>query len=115
MGWALVFILIIIFYIGRKKYTKILYKNPVISAVSINIITLIVLIYSVNEEKSFISSLLPLIGILNRRIIDKGVNLNKKKKAIMITSFLIMLGIFIVYATWIYKLRKIQILSGISI
>lgn len=91
---------------------KILYKSPVISVTAINVISFIILIYSVSNGISLMAVFMPLIGVINGRIIDKGVNINRKQRIIIVVSSLIMLGIFLVCAYWIIRLRAVKIINS---
>ena len=77
---------------------SIIYKNPVISAVVLNIITLIVFIYAINEKKYAFTMIIIAIAIVNTRIVDNGKNINKMRKAIIYMSFILMSIIYISYA-----------------
>lgn len=76
---------------------SIIYKNPVILAVTINIITLILLIYAISEEILLFSMLPIFTGVLNRRIIDNGHNIDRRKKIIIFSSFVLILLIYLAY------------------
>ena len=77
---------------------SIIYKNPVISAVVLNIITLIVFIYAINEKGYAFTMIIIAIAIVNTRIVDNGKNINKMRKAIIYMSFILMSIIYISYA-----------------
>ncbi len=81
---------------------SIIYKNPVVSAVAINIVTLILLIYSVSERISLFFMLPMLTGVLNRRIVDNGHNIDRRKKIIIFSSFVLILLIYLAYAQCVY-------------
>lgn len=66
---------------------------------------MILLIYSINQEKFFLMYPLLLTGILNRKIIDNSINLNKQKKKVIYLSFFISIGIFFIYSTYFYRIR----------
>ena len=91
----------------------VIYKNLVISAVIINILSLIMCIYSTIERKTIFMMLLVFIGVVNRRIIDNGNNLNKKKKIIIYISFFLMITIGFIYSSYMYKVRYNQIINGL--
>ncbi|WP_195266849.1 hypothetical protein [Clostridium sp. 1001275B_160808_H3] len=62
---------------------KILYKNPVMSAIVINLFTLLLLIYSINKRKLVFIYIMPFItGVINRKIMDNGEDITTKKKVI---------------------------------
>ena len=79
---------------------SIIYKNPVISAVALNIITLIVFIYAINEKGYAFTMIIIAIAIVNTRIVDNGKNINKMRKAIICMSFVLMSIIYISYAMY---------------
>lgn len=92
---------------------SIIYKNPVISAVIINIVTLIILIYSIKEREGWGSIISVFAGVGNRRIIDNGQNIDKQKKKIILFSFVLMLIVFLTYSTYMHNLRNIEIINGL--
>lgn len=83
----------------------IIYKNPVISAVVVNILSLIMYIYLIKEGNIVFIMFLVLTGVVNRQIIDNGKNLNKKKKTIIYISFFLILAIGLTYALYYYKIN----------
>jgi hypothetical protein len=92
---------------------SVIYKNPVISAFIINIITLVMLVYSIRNREYGPVGFLILIGVVNRRIIDNGDNVNKKQRNIIFTSFFILIIIFVTYAIYRYKVINTQIINGL--
>ena len=52
-----------------------------------------------------------LTGILNRNIIDNGINLNKQRKEVIYLSFFISIAIFFIYSTYSYKISINEILN----
>jgi len=90
---------------------SIMYRNPVISAIFINLITMILLINSINQENLSFMFTLMLTGILNRNIIDNGINLNKQRKEVIYLSFFISIAIFFIYSTYSYKISINEILN----
>lgn len=95
-------------------YVKsLLYRNPVTSALIINTITLILAIYSVFYLQYWLIAWLPLAGILNRKIIDNGENINKQKKNFILVSFVFMLVCFLVYSFHLHNIRITQITNEI--
>ncbi|MPQ30614.1 hypothetical protein E4V42_04105 [Clostridium estertheticum] len=81
-----------------------IYKNPVISVVVINIITFIMCMYGINERAYAVTMLIIVVGIVNRRIIDNGENIDKQKKTTMFISFFLILIIQFAYA--MYKINS---------
>lgn len=64
-----------------------IYKNPVISAVLLNLISMIFIMCII--KSGFIILILMVIPVstANRKIIDNGINMNRKKKAVILVSF----------------------------
>lgn len=79
----------------------IIYKNPVMSAVILNIISLIIVIFSISEKAYALQVLVILVGLANRKIIDNGENIDKQKKIVIYVSFFLILSIFISYSIYI--------------
>ena len=74
---------------------NVLYKNPVISAIFINILSLII-------DRIFIFVLfLSLIGVINRQIILNGLCVNREKKIFIYSSFFLMLTIGFTYNVYV--------------
>lgn len=82
----------------------IIYKNPVISGLVVNILCLIMFIYLIKQRNIMFMMFLVLTGSVNRQIIDNGNNLNKKKKTIIYMSFFLMLAIGLVYGFYYYNI-----------
>ena len=91
---------------------SLIYRNPVVSVVTINLMTIILTIYSINQRIDPLSMSLMLVGIVNKRIIDKGENIDKQKKTIIYISFFSMIVTNIAYTTYMYVVRRMQITSG---
>ncbi|MBL4935064.1 hypothetical protein JK636_04750 [Clostridium sp. YIM B02515] len=92
---------------------SILYRNPVISTIAINFMTMILFIYSINQRITALTISLMVTGVVNRRILDNGINLNKQKKTIIFLSFFISIGIAMLYNVYIHKIRLNQIINGV--
>jgi len=92
---------------------SLLYRNPLISTITINFITLILFVYSINQRITPLTILLMLTGVVNRKILDNGINLNKQKRTIMSLSFFTMVGLTIIYIFYIHNVRQNQIINGI--
>jgi hypothetical protein len=75
-------------------------KNPVISVVVINIITFIMCMYAISERAYAVTLLLTIVGIVNRRIIENGENIDKQKKTTMLISFFLIVIIQFAYAMY---------------
>lgn len=79
----------------------ILYKNPVVSAIIINIASLITYVYLIKDGNFIFTVFLILIGIINRKIIENGININKQKKTIIYISFFLMLALGLIYGFYV--------------
>lgn len=79
---------------------SVVYKNPVISVVVINIIILIICIYAISESAYAFTMLIMVVAVVNRRIIENGQNIDKQKKTIMFISFFLMAIIQFAYAMY---------------
>lgn len=95
------------------KAKSLMYRNPVISALIINTITLILAIYLVFYNEYWLIAWLPFAGILNRKIIDKGENINKQKKNFILISFVFMIICFLAYSFHLHNIRIAQIMNGL--
>lgn len=80
---------------------EILYKNPVVSAIIINIASLITYIYLIKDRNFIFTVFLILIGVINRKIIENGININKQKKTIIYISFFLMLALGLIYGLYV--------------
>lgn len=78
----------------------ILYKNPVVSAIIINIASLTTYIYLIKDRNFIFTVFLILIGVINRKIIENGININKQKKTIIYISFFLMLALGLIYGLY---------------
>lgn len=92
---------------------SLLYRNPVISALIINTITLIVAVYSIFYNQYWLMVCLPITGLINRRIIDNGENINKQKKNFILVSLVFMLICFLAYSFHLHNIRINQIINEI--
>jgi hypothetical protein len=88
---------------------SLIYKNPLLSAIIINSITLFICIYSIFKTSIFFMPIMVFVGIINRKIIDNGKGLNRKKKILIHTSFFLMLIVFLAYGSYIHDLRDMEI------
>ena len=80
---------------------EILYKNPVVSCIIINIVSLITYIYLIKDRNFIFTVFLILIGVINRKIIENGININKQKKTIIYISFFLMLALGLIYGLYV--------------
>lgn len=92
---------------------SLMYRNPVISALIINTITLFVAVYSVFYDEYWLLAWMPLAGLLNRKIIDNGENINKQKKNFILVSFVFMIICFLAYSFHLHNIRIAQIMNGL--
>lgn len=97
-----------------SKYTKIIYENPVISALVINLVSLLISIYAIKNNHMEIAMFLTMIGIVNGKILQHGTNLNKLKKAVIFLSVFTMLGIFSGYNIHIHNIKANEILKSLQ-
>ena len=72
---------------------------------------MILLLYSINQKKFFLMYPLLLTGVINRKIIDNCTNLNKQRKIVIYLSFLISISIFLIYSTYLYRIRIDEIIN----
>ena len=72
---------------------------------------MILLLYSINQKKFFLMNPLLLTGVINRKIIDNCTNLNKQRKIVIYLSFLISISIFLIYSTYLYRIRIDEIIN----
>lgn len=84
----------------------ILYKNPVVSAIIINIVSLITYIYLIKDRNFIFTVFLILIGVINRKIIENGININKQKKTIIYISFFLMLALGLIYGLYVINFSE---------
>lgn len=80
---------------------NVLYKNPVISAIFINILSLIIYISLVKDRIFIFVLFLSLIGVINRQIILNGLWVNREKKIFIYSSFFLMLAIGFTYNVYV--------------
>ncbi|MBB6624150.1 hypothetical protein H7E67_11985 [Clostridium gasigenes] len=73
---------------------SIIYNNPVISAILLNLFSLFLCLY-IYSFFGFILTIMPLTGFLNGKIIVNGTDMNNKKKILIIVSLLMMIGIIL--------------------
>ena len=80
---------------------NVLYKNPVISAIFINILSLIIYISLVKDRIFIFVLFLSLLGVINRQIILNGLCVNREKKIFIYSSFFLMLTIGFTYNVYV--------------
>ncbi|HEY8805388.1 MAG TPA: hypothetical protein VIM42_09855 [Clostridium sp.] len=86
---------------------SIICNNPVMSAVTINIVTLILFIYAISSRAYGFTIFIILVGAVNRTIIDNGLNIDKHKRLIIFISFFLMITFFLAYSTYINNVRNL--------
>ncbi len=75
---------------------KIIYSNPIISTIFINIVSFIIAIYSINNDKFYLLFILIFTCILNGNITININKSNKMQKAILpLIYFVTLLAIFV--------------------
>jgi hypothetical protein len=84
---------------------SILCKKPMISAISINLITITLYLYAINQKLTYFSILVILSGLLNRYIITNGINLTSHKKSIIFISCFFMIGVALIYASYVFYFK----------
>jgi len=88
---------------------SIIYKNPVKSGIILNLFSMCLSIYAIKYSVSLLSIAIVSVGILNRKIIDNGVCLDKKKKMIIMVSFIIMISVFFIYSQYFHYIINKQL------
>lgn len=88
-------------------------KNPLMQTITINFITMVLLVYSINQRITSLTISLALTRVLNKRILNNGININKQKRTIMLLSFFINVCVAIIYSTYIYSIRRNQITNRV--
>ena len=91
---------------------SLIYRNPVISAITINLMIIILNIYSINQRIQPLTMSLILLANVNKRIIEKGQNIDKQKKTIIYISFFSMIITNMAYIMYMYIVRKRQLING---
>lgn len=80
---------------------SILYKNPVSSTVTVNVLALFIFIYLITNGSSIGYILLVLIGGINGRIINNSLSISKQKKIVIYSSFFLMMALSLGYAFYL--------------
>ncbi|WP_297421046.1 hypothetical protein [Clostridium sp.] len=80
----------------------IFYKNPVISGILLNLFTMFLSIYAIKYNITPLILMIGFVGVLNRKIIDSGINMNSRKKTLIIVSFIVMSSVFFIYNEYFY-------------
>lgn len=75
----------------------IFYKNPVISGILLNLSAMFLSIYAIKYRITPLIIMIGLVGVLNRKIIDNGINMNNKKKTLIVVSFIVLISVFFIY------------------
>ena len=67
---------------------KLLYKYPLISVMLSNIITAFIIIFSLNNDKYYLISVIIIINLyINNWVLNKGISITKTKIILMSMSF----------------------------
>jgi hypothetical protein len=82
----------------------IIYKNPVLSGILLNLSAMFLSIYAIKYSITLLIIMIMPVGILNRKIIDNGTDMNNKKKALIIVSFVVMLVIYFLYNQYFHNM-----------
>lgn len=98
----------------NSKFGKLIYENPVIGAVIMNLTALLISMYFINNNMSYMYFYLIFVGFGTRKILDKGINLTKSKRLIIVLSFFIMIGCFSSYSIHIHNLKTNEILKSLQ-
>ncbi|WP_291651687.1 hypothetical protein [Clostridium sp.] len=77
---------------------KLIYKYPLICSIIINILLLGIISYLCKYNYLF-GIAIPFTGVLNRKILINGVEMNNKKKVVIIAEYTVSLIVFITYNT----------------
>lgn len=90
---------------------SIIYKNPVISGILLNISAIFLSIYAIKYNITPLIILIIPVGIFNRKIIDNGADMNNKKKILILVSFGVMIGVFLLYNRYISNMRINELIN----
>jgi hypothetical protein len=82
-----------------------MYENPVRSAIILDAFVLYMTIGTILDNQYNFTILLIMLGVVNNQIINKGQNLNKKKKNIIYFSLFLTMGIFLIFALYMHNVR----------
>ena len=82
----------------------IIYKNPVLSGILLNLSAMFLSIYAIKYSITLLIIMIMPVGILNRKIIDNGTDMNNKKKALIIVSFVVMLVVYFLYNQYFHNM-----------
>ena len=83
---------------------SIIYKNPLISGILLNLSAMFLSIYGIKYSITPLIIMIMPVGILNRKIIDNGTDMNNKKKALIIVSFVVMLVVYFLYNQYFHNM-----------
>ncbi len=91
---------------------KIIYKNPIIVGVLFNMIYMLLGIFAIKYSTTPLFVVMaPIVGSINRKIIDNGIDMNKKRKMIILISFGVAISCLLLYSRYIYKVRINEIIN----
>lgn len=90
---------------------SIIYKNPVISGILLNISAMFLGIYAIKYDITSLIMMMVPVGILNRKIIDNGTDMSNSKKMYILISFGVMIGVFLIYNIYIHNMRINELIN----
>ena len=88
---------------------SIIYKRPVISGIILNLVAMFLSVYVIKYRISYLIIAIIPVGILNRKIIDNGIDMNNKKRALILVSFTIMIAAFFLYNLYFHNMISEQL------
>lgn len=68
----------------------------------IKLSTMFLFLYGVSYNIIYLDVIPDLAGIINREIIDNGINMNNKKKTLILASFILMICVSLLYGEYCY-------------
>lgn len=77
---------------------RLIYKYPLICSIGSNILLLSLIAY-LFQYNYLVGIFIPVTGVLNSKILKNGVNIDNKKKMVVISLYAISLIVFITYIT----------------
>ncbi|ENK1243147.1 hypothetical protein ACFLKB_09170 [Clostridium sp. FAM 1755] len=91
---------------------KIIYKNPIIAGIFLNMVYMFSGMYAIKYSMTpLLVVMAPILGGINRKIIDNGIDMNRKRKMIILISFVVAISCLLFYSRYIYKVRINEIIN----
>lgn len=90
---------------------SIIYKNPVIAGILLNLSAMFISINAIKYSIAPVIIMIILVGMLNRKIIDNGIDVNNRKKNLIVVSFIVMIGVLFIYNLFIYNMGNNEIMN----